>query len=127
MIGTIDGRDWTTFFPAPNKDSGFSFLEFTRRMESIQDDYPERLMRELKGEVLKKNVRRSREERLKNWREEKERTGKAPHLPLSLKKHLFEKAREKEVKIEWSQVNPYKSVNNLQGSDNDNDSDDEKW
>merc|ERR1712154_412881 len=69
VIGTIDGRDWTTFFPAPNKDSGFSFLEFTRRMESIQDDYPERLMEQLREEVKRKQQAEKIERKVKRIQE----------------------------------------------------------
>eukprot|EP01084_Bolivina_argentea_P246083 411898_1 len=37
VTGTIDGRDWKTFFPAPMQYSGFSWLEFARRVEVIQE------------------------------------------------------------------------------------------
>ena len=50
VTGTIDGRDWKTFFPQPLKSSGFSWLEFARRVEKLQDEKNEQRSKVLKRE-----------------------------------------------------------------------------
>merc|ERR1712228_830165 len=50
VTGTIDGRDWKTFFPQPLKSSGFSWLEFARRVEHLQDEKNEQRKKVLKRE-----------------------------------------------------------------------------
>lgn len=46
--GTVDGRDWRTFFSQPLKYSGFSWFEFARRVESLQAEKNEQQRQQMR-------------------------------------------------------------------------------
>ena len=99
MTGTIDGRDWKTYFPQPLKHSGFSWKEFARRVETLQDE--KNKAQEKEHEKMKDALR---SKYIKN-----------PNDNTKNIKH------RKDNDIVMSN-NPYKTVNNDLEDD-----DDEKW
>ena len=99
VTGTIDGRDWRTYFPQPLKSSGFSWSEFARRVETIQEE---------KNKAQKKEYEKMKNA-LQSTKHPKKKT-------LSAKNTMDNDITMKS--------NPYKTINN---NLNDNDDDDEKW
>eukprot|EP01083_Nonionella_stella_P199806 732382_1 len=97
VTGTIDGRDWRTYFPAPPKSSGFSWLEFTQRIEAIQHEKNAQMEKE-------KNKLRNRKRN-----EQKSNNSKGKKLGSSNENN------------DIVMKNPYKTVNNNNNSDNDDD------
>mmetsp|Transcript_27829 Transcript_27829/g.24620 ORF Transcript_27829/g.24620 Transcript_27829/m.24620 type:complete len:143 (+) Transcript_27829:71-499(+) len=97
VTGTIDGRDWKTYFPQPLKQSGFSWSEFARRVETLQDE--------------------------KNKAQDKEHE----KMKDALRSKYIKTDKPKDIKHKKDNDvvmsnNPYKTVNN-----DLEDSDDEKW
>lgn len=98
MSGTIDGRDWKTYFPQPLKHSAFSWKEFARRVEVLQQEKNQAQDKE--NEKFKEALR-SKYINVKNTSNQNNNT--------------------KDI-VMSNNNNPYKTINN-----DAEDDDDEKW
>eukprot|EP01084_Bolivina_argentea_P008601 16097_1 len=102
VIGTIDGRDWKTYFPQPNKTSGFSWLEFTRRCEVLQEQKNKHEERERKQMARQVQNTNETDEKSSNSKPQTQTNNDTKDIVMN---------------------NPYKTVNHTV----DEDDDDEKW